>query len=292
MALPDDTLSSIPVPAPLVGGRANPVTPLVDYETGGIALEDASEGLQYQTWRARVLPRAEPPGSIVRLEAEEVDEFQLLETDGEITQFSFSFDRNMRLHYAWVEDGVAWWHWYDTQQGAMTTTELGDHIRTPRVTHDDKRDRQSGVSDVILAYVKWRDDEPYDCEVPAMVSDLDHSLVEDGEVYTSAGFQIKYYLGDYYYEVGIDRRDIDPETTAAYRHVERWQGVSRLPTEDYVPYQVDAICYREAHDLCYRQQRDRYQTEYTLRADIESTGLRKIGMNSQLRLQFELEPNR
>jgi len=44
-----------------------------------------------------------------------------------------------------------------------------------------------------------------------------------------------------------------------------------------------------SHALCYRQQRDRYQTERVLRTGLSSrTRLKNIGMSSNLRFQFEL----
>lgn len=49
------------------------------------------------------------------------------------------------------------------------------------------------------------------------------------------------------------------------------------------------FAYIKGDDLCYRQQRDRYLVERVLKADLyPGTRLRGIGMNKNLRLQFEL----
>lgn len=49
------------------------------------------------------------------------------------------------------------------------------------------------------------------------------------------------------------------------------------------------FAYIKGNDLCYRQQRDRYLIEHVLKAGLyPGTRLRSIGMNKNLRLQFEL----
>ncbi len=50
------------------------------------------------------------------------------------------------------------------------------------------------------------------------------------------------------------------------------------------------FAYIKDGDLCYRQQRDRYTIEYTLRGGIRSAQrLVNIGMNESLRMQFEVQ---
>ncbi|WP_445360372.1 hypothetical protein ACJJIL_17655 [Microbulbifer sp. EKSA005] len=146
--LPENELSQQSVPAPFMGGAALPVRNVTDYESGGIALQDPSEGLNYQVWRARVLNN----GCDIVLNAHEVAEFTLI-SGTDITEVSLSFDQNMRPVVAYVEGGTAKLYWYDSSQGAQVITEWPGVI-TPRVTLDDKRQLQSGVSDVIFAYLK------------------------------------------------------------------------------------------------------------------------------------------
>jgi hypothetical protein len=155
MALPDDALSSRPVPARFSGARSGATSKTVDYEDGGIALNDSSEGLLYQRWRARLF-NAGKVDSYVMLDAREVDEFVWL-TVPFMTEISFSFDALMRPAIAYVAAGSAFLNWYDSVEAAYVTTTLPAGVITPRVSLDDKRYMQSSgyqLSDVILGYVR------------------------------------------------------------------------------------------------------------------------------------------
>lgn len=146
--LPDDgQFSSSPVPSVFTGGRALPVRDVVDYELGGVALNDASQGLMLQMWRAQIVD-----DNKIVLDAQNVPEATIINGIN-ITEVSFSFDRNMNPAVAYVEDGVAKLYWYDSTLPGMTTTVYPD-IVTPRLSHDDKRDLQSAISDVIFAYLR------------------------------------------------------------------------------------------------------------------------------------------
>ncbi len=152
--MPDGVLSTEPVPAGYVGARALSVTKTVDYEDGGIAIQDPSEGLLYQRWRARLF-RAGTADSYVMLDAPTVEEFVAF-TDENLEEISFSFDQSMRPAIAFVQDGVAKLWWYDSTVPGMTITEIGEDVITPRITYDDKRYLGSGgysISDLVLAYV-------------------------------------------------------------------------------------------------------------------------------------------
>lgn len=146
--LPQNILSATPIESGFIGGRSLPVRDVVDYEVGGIAIQDPSKGLLYQYWRARILNNA----SDIVLDAEHVAPFTII-SGNNITEVSLSFDRNMRPVIAYVENGTAKLNWYDTEQGRQTTTDYPG-IVTPRVSHDDKRQLQSLVSDVIFAYIR------------------------------------------------------------------------------------------------------------------------------------------
>jgi len=146
VALPDDVLSTTPVNAAFIGARALPVTRTVDYEDGGIAVQDPSRGSQYQRWRGRLL------GENIILDAPEVESFVAL-SGPDITEISFTFDQNMRPAIAYVQSGVAKLWWFDTVAGEQVVTEYPGAI-TPRVILDDKRFTQTLNSDVILGYVR------------------------------------------------------------------------------------------------------------------------------------------
>src|SRR5690606_40239316 len=85
MSLPDHVLSVVPVASQFSGSRALPVTGLVDYEVGGVALHNPSKGLLYQTWRARVL------GQDILLGAPNTPEFVVYAGSATITEVSLAF---------------------------------------------------------------------------------------------------------------------------------------------------------------------------------------------------------
>lgn len=144
--MPGNVLSTEPINAAFSGARALAVTGLIDYEDGGIAIQDPSEGSQYQRWRGRLL------GSDIILDAPEVEPFSVYSGEG-ITEFSFTFDQNMRPAVAFVQDGVAKLWWFDSVPGQQVITEYPGAV-TPRVILDDKRFTQTSNSDVILGYVR------------------------------------------------------------------------------------------------------------------------------------------
>lgn len=150
MSLPEDVLSTEIVPAIYTGPRSLPVTELIDYEHGGIGIQDTTRGLTYQTWRARAVS-----GSIL-LSAPTVEEFVFYAGAGQVTEVSLAFDQNMRPAIAFVEDNLCKFSWYDTTASEQVITTLPGGCRTPRVTLDDKRSSQAGVSDIILAYMRGR----------------------------------------------------------------------------------------------------------------------------------------
>lgn len=153
--MPENVLSTTPVPARFSGARSGATSRTVDYEDGGIAIQDPSEGLLYQRWRARLF-NAGKDDAFVMLDAREVPEFVWL-TVPRMTEISFSFDANMQPTVAFVADGQAYLNWYDSATPGYITTTLAADVETPRVTLDDKRFLGSEGyqrSDVILAYTR------------------------------------------------------------------------------------------------------------------------------------------
>lgn len=156
--MPNNRLSTTPAPARFSGARAGSTSKTIDYEDGGIALQDPSRGLLYQRWRARLF-NAGRADSYVELSAREVPEFVWL-TVPNMTEISFSFDANMRPVVAYVAGGLPFLNWYDSTVAEYVTTPLASDAITPRVSLDDKRELASNgyqLSDVILAYVRGGD---------------------------------------------------------------------------------------------------------------------------------------
>ena len=151
---PDNVLSSEVVKSPFLGAKSLQISRYIDYENGGITLNDPSQGLFYQIWRCRLL------GNDVVIDATYVDE-SILYSDTGISEISFTFDQNMRPILAFVKDGFPYLRWYDSAVGHQVVTALDPTIITPRVSLDDKRSSQSSISDIILAYIRsgnlcWR----------------------------------------------------------------------------------------------------------------------------------------
>lgn len=151
MSLPGNALSLSAPPAALLSpdslGRKSRVE---DYELGGIGLSDPSQGLQVQTWRARLV------GNEVRVAPEPYDTETVLFTAAGITELSLAFDQNMRPAIAFLQLGQAKLYWYDTGLPGVTTTTLAADVRSPFLSMDDKRAPATtlNLNDILLFYVR------------------------------------------------------------------------------------------------------------------------------------------
>lgn len=151
MSLPLNTLSATPVvstwlaPDDIV--RADST---VDYELGGIALSDPSQGLRVQSWRARV------SGSNVLAGPTPYTSESTLFTAAGISELSVAFDQNMRPAIAYIQAGQAKLWWFDSFVATQVTTTLASDIVSVYLTTDDKRDvaTQVNTNDVLLFYVR------------------------------------------------------------------------------------------------------------------------------------------
>jgi hypothetical protein len=128
-----------------------PSSLLVDYERGGIALQDPSQGINVRDWTAdlqgdtvRVYP-SDTPGSPTSLF-----------TESGITSISLAFDQNMNAAIAYVANGTAKLYWYDPVIENYNVFVIGGGAISPVVCHDDKRDFVvlTGGSDVLLFYIR------------------------------------------------------------------------------------------------------------------------------------------
>lgn len=152
MALPGDVLSTTHVSDGFSYAQALPITPNRCYEDGGIALNDPSQGLFYQIWKAEIIKNKDTQQTEIWVEASEVTPFLWRAADG-ITFVSITFDQNMRLHVVWTEQDVTYLYWYDSLIANHTTTNYGSYI-TPYITLDDKRELESDVNDILFFYLK------------------------------------------------------------------------------------------------------------------------------------------
>lgn len=144
--IPNQVLSSIPVPRPYLEKVNDYNIPLVDYEMGGVALNDASQGLQVKLWTLYL------EGDDVKIKADDVAPTTIF-TAPNITELSLTFDQSMNVVVAYVQADEARLYWFDTALPGYTSTVLVG-ATSPRVSLDDKRPAFIPMSDVILGYIR------------------------------------------------------------------------------------------------------------------------------------------
>jgi hypothetical protein len=147
--LPDGVLSSQPIVADFLPPRNAVPRPLVDYELGGIALSDPSQGLMVKPWRMQWID-----GQFI-IDALAVAPTVVL-SRAAVTEFSFTFDQNMKPFITFVDGTGAYYYWYDGTVSDYRLVALPSGVITPKCSLDDKRSHQANISDIILAYMKGR----------------------------------------------------------------------------------------------------------------------------------------
>lgn len=150
----DGELSSKPVVTGSIDPVKRPGDFLIDYERGGIALNDPSQGLLVQLWKLHV-----------ERDKDLTDQWNFyIDSPSNGTQFLFSapgvkeaalaFDQNMRPFVVYVENTTTKMWWYDPTVPGQIITTLGTDFRSPRCTTDEKRPWHLEVSDIQLWYVR------------------------------------------------------------------------------------------------------------------------------------------
>lgn len=117
-----------------------------DWELGGIAIEDPSRGLEYQSWQFfhdtdAIYTGPDPDGP-----------WTFLFTAGDVTELSGAFDIEMRPAVAYVVVGDTKLWWYDPVLEAYDILSLAAY--SPRLTLDDKRSTQAELADLLLFYLR------------------------------------------------------------------------------------------------------------------------------------------
>lgn len=149
--MPDGVFSTEIVRGRFVGAKGRGITKNIDYADGGIALQDASRGLQYQVWRARLVD-SETSSSRVLLSAPNTPEF-ILYSVPDMSEISVAFDQNMRPALAYVTPVGSFLWWYNSAIQGMEVTVINGE--TPRIVMDDTRLVATNgyqTNDIILAY--------------------------------------------------------------------------------------------------------------------------------------------
>lgn len=155
--IPDKQLSDEYVPGEMLSPDDAPRRPLHDYELGGVALQDPSQGLQVQYWHCYY----DEPLQAVYIEAPNLELPVLLFEQNDIVELSFCFDQNMRWSCVYKTiDGSAYFRWYDSQTADYVVTTLAAGTITPFLSLDDKRIFANATSDIILTYLRKHATEP------------------------------------------------------------------------------------------------------------------------------------
>lgn len=148
MAMPENIFSDPPVPAAFLPPddrfRSDP---LIDYELGGIAIGDPSQGLQVQVWECRVA------AGMIQVRVEGVGLWTDVISDVGITEVSLAFDQNMRPTVSYMAGGACKLYWYDADIPGFTTSTFAGGS-SPVVMMDDKRAMEIGLNDILLFYVR------------------------------------------------------------------------------------------------------------------------------------------
>lgn len=120
--------------------------PLLDYEFGGVAIGDVSQGLKAKLWTCIYEDN--------KIKVGYDNNFQTLLTVQGVTALSLAFDINMRPLVTYIVNSKCHLWWYDSSAASQVTTDFGSNIQFPQLSLDDNRQPQTANADVIFAYLK------------------------------------------------------------------------------------------------------------------------------------------
>ncbi|MGP5103609.1 hypothetical protein ACTXJH_06545 [Psychrobacter celer] len=143
--LPEPLIIDSDVPTPFLYPRSKNYPLTESWENGGVALSDPSEDLTKYVWQAWT------DGMTIAVKRADLDAYNVVLMDSNITEIDLTFDQNMRPCITYVADGISKLYWYDAQQAKQVIDEY-PLITNPRVSLDDKRRFNVANSDIIFAY--------------------------------------------------------------------------------------------------------------------------------------------
>lgn len=128
-----------------------PVGPLFDYQYGGIALSDPTQGLMFQVWQVHYIIST----GVVYLTNEVSSTPQIMFTRLGITHISLTFDQNMHPCIAFQVGNQSTFWFFDSVSSSQIFFDLPFGAITPCCSLDDKRkvSINAGISDVLLSYI-------------------------------------------------------------------------------------------------------------------------------------------
>ena len=146
--LPENTISTSPVPTSFLVPSKTEGDVLIDYEWGGVDIRDTSEGLNKYIWECFYKDN----WVVLKNPDKEVN---WLNMEG-VTQLGLAFNFNMQPYVTYVKDSKVYLNWFDTSVQQYVTTDFGNTFKSPQISLDDRRNETSNSSDIIFAYVKGR----------------------------------------------------------------------------------------------------------------------------------------
>ena len=147
LPLPEPLLIADGVTTPFIYPRSKNYPLTESWDNGGVALSDPSQDLTKYVWQAWT------DSTTIMVKRSDLDTYQVVLMDSNITEIDLTFDQNMRPCIAYVANGISKLYWYDTFQAKQVIDEY-PAIRNPRVSLDDKRRFNVSQSDIIFAYQK------------------------------------------------------------------------------------------------------------------------------------------
>lgn len=148
MALPYNEITSSAIQNTYLEPDETDDALLESFESGGVAISDASQGRLVQTWRAWV----DGGGTSIKVSPISGDPVTELVTGGaNITSVSLAWDSNMVPTICYCENAVFKLRWFNTVTNSIQTDSF-EGVNSGLVATDDKRESQEGASDVIFGY--------------------------------------------------------------------------------------------------------------------------------------------
>lgn len=145
--LPENTYSTIPIGGLFLPPDDRVTSPVIDWERGGVALQDVTQGLDVQNWRCYLENQYG-----VYLQPENGEPILLFEDAG-ISELALCFDQQMRWSVAYIQQDILTLRWYDSQVNQHVVSRFGPALN-PKMALDDKRVFNLVNSDMILAYIR------------------------------------------------------------------------------------------------------------------------------------------
>jgi len=148
--IPNNAFTATPIVSAFLPPKDEPYQPLTSKSRGGVALNDASQGRDYQNWIVNY------DGANILVAPQGGSTAFTLPVAG-VLSVSLAFDNNMNPVIAWMDAVGAKLYWFNN----VTFVTTAFPATSCRVTIDDVRDFYNADSDVIFAYTNagtlyWR----------------------------------------------------------------------------------------------------------------------------------------